>query len=149
MRMRKMYEKKVSSENPALVIVLIDQSTSTDRIMVAKGGQTYRISTMMKIVTDTLLYTLLRKAMKGTALKNYVEFAVIGYGTSIHSAIPHVNLEEFPINIERLKNEAQKTDTTGDELVPRAKRTWVEERSDGLTPMVAALKEARKIIVGI
>ena len=143
-----MYEKKVSTENPALVIVLIDQSTSTDRIMAAKGDQTYRISTMMKIVTDTLLYTLLRKAMKGTTLKNYVDFAVIGYGVSVHSALPQVNLEEYPINIERLKKESQKPDGSDNEdpLVPKPKREWVEERYDGLTPMVGALREARKIL---
>ena len=146
MRKRKMYDQKVTSQDPTLVIILIDQSTSMDRIMAQNESETYRVSTMAKIVTDNLLYTVLRKTMRGTSIKNYVDFAVIGYGTSIHSAIPHVNLEEFPINIERLKKEAQKIDTTGDELVPRAKRTWVEERSDGLTPMVAALKEARKII---
>ena len=142
-----MYKTKVDSANPVLVIVLIDQSTSTDRIMAAKGDQIYRISTMMKIVTDTLLYTLLRKGVKGTKLKNYVDFAVIGYGVSVHSALPRVNLEEFPINLERLKKEAQKPDDSDeDPIVPRPKREWVEERSDGLTPMVGALKEARKIL---
>ncbi len=145
-RKSKMYEQKVTSETPTLIIILIDQSTSMERIMAQKGTQTYRISTMAKIVSDNLLYTCLRKAMRGTKIKQYVEFAIIGYGISVHSALPRVNLDEFPIDMERLKQEAQKTDTEEGELVPRAKREWVEERSDGLTPMVAALKQARKII---
>ena len=143
------YKAKATINNPALLIFLIDQSTSMERILTEdKNHNSYSISRIVKIMVDNVLYQILRKNTEGATFKEKIQIAIIGYGLTVHSAIYEVNLEEYPIGVNRIDEVAQKSDPppSPDELFPRSKLSWVEERSDGLTPMLAAFEEAKKIL---
>ncbi len=144
------YEQKATEEHPTLLIILIDQSTSMERILAVdeKNDEAYSLSRMAKIMTDNVLYEILRKNTGGTALKEKIEVAVIGYGLTVHTAIPPVNLSEYPIGVKKIEEVSEKSEPppSPDELFPRSKLSWVEAREDGLTPMVAAFEEAKKIL---
>ena len=52
------YEQKATEEHPTLLIILIDQSTSMERILAVdeKNDEAYSLSRMAKIMTDNSRY---------------------------------------------------------------------------------------------
>ena len=145
-----MYDKKVTSHEPTLLILLLDQSVSMSETMTeTEQGEVYSIAKIAKIISDTFLYTAFRQCVRGNESKAYIDLAVIGYGNGTHSALPKIPLEQFPFSVKKLedaffaKNDSDPDDNS---VIPKPRLEWIEERADGLTPMLAAFTKARAIV---
>ena len=145
-----MYDNKITSAEPTLMVFLIDQSASMSEPLAEKEGVVYTIAKVAKIISDTFLYDAFRKCMRGNVFKPYIDLAVIGYGVGIHSALPKIPLEQFPFSVTKLadtyiaENPRNPDDNS---MIPKPKLEWLEERADsGVTPMLAAFTKAREII---
>ena len=145
-----MYDKKITSNEPTLLILLLDQSVSMSETMTeTEQGEVFSIAKIAKIISDTFLYTAFRKCVRGDEFKPYIDLAVIGYGNGTHSALPKIPLEQFPFSVKKLadtyiaKNDSDPDDNS---TVPKPRFEWVEERADGLTPMLAAFTKTRAIV---
>jgi hypothetical protein len=152
-----MYDKKITSNEPTLLILLLDQSVSMSETMTeTEQGEVFSIAKIAKIISDTFLYTAFRKCVRGDEFKPYIDLAVIGYGNSINSALPKIPLEQFPFSVKKLadtyiaKNDSNPDD---DSAIPKPKLEWVEERADGEPTgwvrhilMLAAFTKARDIV---
>ena len=146
-----MYDKQITSAEPGLMILLIDQSMSMSTTMAeTEQGESYTIAKVAKIISDTKLYDALRKCMRGDVFKPYIDLAVIGYGVGIHSALPKIPLEQFPFSVTKLEDAyiaKNDSDTDDNSMIPKPKLEWIEERADGqMTPTLAAFTKAREII---
>ena len=148
--MPSMYDKKITSDEPTLMVFLIDQSGSMGEPLAEKEGVVYTIAKIAKILTDTFLYESIRRCQRGNVFKPYIDFAIIGYGVGVHSALPKIPLEQFPFSITKLadayiaKNDSNTDDNS---MIPKPKLEWTEERADGqMTPTLAAFTKAREII---
>ena len=145
-----MYDKKVTSHEPTLLILLLDQSVSMSETMTeTEQGEVYSIAKVAKIISDTFLYTAWRKCVRGDQSLPYLDLAVIGYGNGTRSALPKIPLEQFPFSVKKLEDAyIAKNDSDPDDnsTVPKPRLEWVEERADGLTPMLAAFTKARAIV---
>ena len=147
--MPSMYDNKITSAEPTLMVFLIDQSASMSEPLAEKEGELYTIAKVSKIIADTFLYDAFRRCMRGNVFKPYIDLAVIGYGVGIHSALPKIPLEQFPFSVTKLaetyiaKNDSNTDDNS---MIPRPKLEWIEERADGYSPMLAAFTKAREIV---
>ena len=145
-----MYDKKITSDEPTLMVFLIDQSGSMGEPLAEKEGVVYTIAKIAKILTDTFLYESIRRCQRGNVFKPYIDFAIIGYGVGVHSALPKIPLEQFPFSVTKLADAYIAKNASNPDvvpLIPRPKLEWLEERADsGVTPMLAAFTKAREII---
>ena len=146
-----MYDAKVTSAEPGLVIILLDQSTSMDTTLVeTKEGEKFSISKMAKYVVDEFLYEAFNKCIREDELKPYLDIAVIGYALGLRSALPKIPLEQYPFSVTKLADTyIAKNDSNPDvdPVIPLPKLEWLEERADSLeTPMLAAFTKAREIV---
>ena len=145
-----MYDNKITSAEPTLMVFLIDQSASMSEPLAEKDGELYTIAKVAKIIADTFLYDAFRRCMRGNVFKPYIDLAVIGYGVGIHSALPKIPLEQFPFSVTKLADAYIAKNASNPDvvpLIPRPKLEWLEERADsGVTPMLAAFTKAREII---
>ena len=148
--MPSMYDKKITSDEPTLMVFLIDQSGSMGEPLVEKEGVVYTIAKIAKILTDTFLYESIRRCQRGNVFKPYIDFAIIGYGVGVHSALPKIPLEQFPFSVTKLEDAyiaKNDSDTDDNSMIPKPKLEWIEERADGqMTPTLAAFTKAREII---
>ena len=99
-----MYDQKISRENPILIIILVDQSESMEAEFFNDGNKKYTVADIAKHVIDKFLFQALRYCQNKKEIRDYIQIAIIGYNTSIKSALPKIALEEFPIGASRLKN---------------------------------------------
>lgn len=145
-----MYDKKITSDEPTLMVFLIDQSGSMGEPLAEKEGVVYTIAKIAKILTDTFLYESIRRCQRGNVFKPYIDFAIIGYGVSVHSALPKIPLEQFPFSVTKLADTYIAKNVSNpdvDPIIPLPKLEWLEERADSnVTPMLAAFTKAREIV---
>ena len=144
-----MYDAKITSAEPTLLVILLDQSSSMDTTLVETKGERFSIARMAKYVVDEFLYEAFNKCIREDELKPYLDIAVIGYGDGIHSALPKIPLEQFPFSVKKLedtffaKNDSDPDDNS---VIPKPRLEWIEERADGYSPMLAAFTKAREIV---
>ena len=144
-----MYDKKITSDHPTLMVFLIDQSASMSEPLAEKDGELYTIAKVAKIIADTCLYDAFRRCMRGEMFLPYIDLAVIGYGVGIHSALPKIPLEQFPFSVTKLADAYIAKNASNPDvvpLIPRPKLEWIEERADGYSLMLAAFTKAREIV---
>jgi len=151
-----MYDKKITSNEPGLIILLIDQSSSMSETLVKTAdGEAFSIAKMAKYVCDHFLNEIFQKCVRGNEFKPYLDLAVIGYGretergAKIRSALTKITLEQFPFSVTKLADcYTKKNQNTSDDasVVPKPRLEWTEERSSGDTPMLEAFKKSREII---
>lgn len=143
-----MYEKKVTTENPHLIVILIDQSSSMSKIFQNVKGKDYSIAHTAKHITDKCLYEIMRTCVSGNEIKPLVDLAIIGYGTSIRSATPKIPMDQLPFSVKELQNSyivKNEIDDSNFDRLLKPRYEWIEEVSNGTTSMMAALKKAKEI----
>ena len=66
-----MYDKKITSDHPTLMVFLIDQSGSMGKIIHAseKEGEVYTIAKIAKMILDSFLYDAFRRCQKENEFK--------------------------------------------------------------------------------
>ena len=145
-----MYDKKITSNEPTLLVLLIDQSVSmSEKMTETEQGEVFSIAKIAKIISDTFLYEAWRECVRGNESKAYIDLAVIGYGEGTRSAIQKIPYEQFPFSVKKLEDTyfaKNDSDPDDDSTIPKPRLEWVEERADGYTPMLAAFTKARDII---
>jgi len=139
-----MYDAKVTRADPALFVILIDQSSSMGEKFFSSDGKDITLAHVAKYVTDNFLVEVLSKCIRGDEIFDYVNFAIIGYSTSIKSAMPKVDLSEFPISSQKLQESIIKRNEDMDGFQTRYE--WIEAIASGKTSMMYALKKAKEII---
>ncbi|MCE9651851.1 MAG: hypothetical protein K8Q89_02155 [Nitrosarchaeum sp.] len=143
-----MYDQKITRQNPALIIFLIDQSSSMSDLMFTSSGSGFSMAKIAKYICDKCLYEAFRTCNAGNEVRPYIDLAIIGYGTSIRSAMPKIGLDELPFSVTKLSETwIKKNDSTpSDNEFESPRYEWVEEVSKGNTPMLEALTKTKKII---
>lgn len=143
-----MYNKKSSSSDPALIIILIDQSGSMSEIFF----QDRTVAKTVKHLCDKILYQILKDHTLGEKIKPRTELAVIGYGSSIRSAMPKIGIEEFPFSVSKLPDTYIKRNDLSDNSNEKITEheppplEWVEDVSNGGTAMLGAFIKTKEII---
>ena len=144
-----MYDAKITSAEPTLLVILLDQSSSMDTTLVETRGERFSIARMAKYVVDEFLYEAFNKCIREDELKPYLDIAVIGYALGLRSAVPKIPFEQFPFGVITLEgthtaeNPRNPDDTSA---VRKPRYEWLTERAHGDTPMLAAFTKAREII---
>lgn len=133
------YSSRVSSMNPACVVILVDQSIS----MRGFAGRSKR--TKAEVVaecTNNLIEELVLSSTKGFGEpKPYFDLAIIGYGfsssTPLMSLLPGTDLQQPFRSIDEVNKSAEVLD---------GQPTWIKSHADGATPMCGAFSMACEII---
>ena len=135
------YSSRVSSINPACVVILVDQSISM-RGLTVRSKKTK--AEVVAECTNNLIEELVLSSTKGFGEpKPYFDLAVIGYGfassTPLMSLLPGTDLQQPFRSIDEVNKCAE---------VSNGQPTWIKSHADGATPMCAAFLVACKLIEG-
>lgn len=142
------HEAQISRTNPTAFLFVVDQSGSmSDRMSIGKSKAEF--------VSDALnrtLMNLIGRCTKSEGVRDYFEVGVIGYGGrgvdngfsgALGSRVlnPVSAIEQHPTRVEDRK---KKMDDGAGGIVETSVKfpVWFEPRSDGGTPMRAALTKA-------
>lgn len=144
-----MYDKKITRNEPGLIIILLDQSESMREMFVQAPEGALSRADVCKNICDHVLYEAFRKCMKGNEYVPYLDVAVIGYGAELRSALPKIQLEEMPISVTSLRHTfiAENKDATEEfHENTKARLQWVEAVADGTTSMHTAFIKVYEIL---
>jgi len=142
----KKYEKQWSSNEPGLMIFLIDQSGS----MEVEWGDKNRAE-QTSLVVNKVLENIILTNMDGTKPKNRAYISLIGYGGNGGNTVDILakgllsDIADNPIDIQKVK--VKKPDGGGGIIeIVEEKPVWVTPIANGLTPMGGAMDLAKDII---
>lgn len=128
------YIRRIGTDHPGLILLLIDQSYS-----MADDNK----SKIAALAVNRVIYEIILACQSGTDIKNRSYIGVIGYGESIKPVVGGwvSEIAEKPIGIEKLK---QKVGDGAGGLVEIdiEQPYWVEPVADNGTPMADALEKA-------
>lgn len=142
-----MYSARITRDNPAAFIFLIDQSGSMEEKM-ASGPVITTKAEVVAEVTNLLLREIVNRCRKEDGVADYFDIAAIGYSGEqasmllskemfvTPSALNMAHCRKRTITRERLVMDGG-TRLTTDNL-----NYWIEPRAQGNTPMRAALEQA-------
>ena len=138
------YEKKMSSNNPGLIVILLDQSWSmTDEYVENENKSVFATKAINRVIHEIILANA-----DGNTTKNRCIIAIYGYGGDKEMLLKGSlqDLEEQPIRIENLKKKSP--DGAGGIIELDFKLPiWVEAEEDGNgTPMEVAFANAYSTI---
>jgi len=132
------YSARVTSKSPALIIILVDQSSSMDKP--ALGTEKSKAEVVADCVNQLIEELVLKSTKDFSEPKPYFDLTVIGYGRSEKSKLQYLlrgTNEETPfVAIDELNRSA---------VIVGGRPTWIRPISDGGTPMCAAFKIAAKL----
>lgn len=146
------YEAEISRENRALIVFLLDQSTSMAEAWSA--GEGHKADGLADII-NRFLGSLVIRSTKDEGVRDYFEIAMIGYGQRVSDAwegslagqyahpIPVV--ADTPLRVDERRRKV--SDGAGG-LVETTFRlpVWVEVQANGGTPMCEAMGKAAEIV---
>lgn len=150
------YSAEISRTNPTAFVFVVDQSAS----MADPFGDGAQIKTKAQGVADALnriLQELSVKCAKDEGVRDYFDVCVIGYGAHVGPAFsgPLAGREFVPIgdvarNPSRIEERPKKEDDGAGGLVERSVKfpIWFEAKSEGGTPMTAALTGVQSLLEG-
>lgn len=135
------YSSRVSSKNPACVVILVDQSISM-RGLAVRSKKTK--AEVVAECTNNLIEELVLSSTKGFGEpKPYFDLAVIGYGfsttTPLLSLLPGTDLQRPFRSIDEVNKSAEVLD---------GQPTWIKSHANGTTPMCGAFSVACELIEG-
>ena len=152
------YNARITRENPAAIVILLDQSGSMSKIV----DKNNKLSEFVVNSVNEMLQTLLSRCLNGLSeeLKDYFRILIIGYGrfnetgkTSVDycwegnlKGKNWVSVEDLRNNIlEEEESLIEHTDRFGQkkERIIRRKK-WFKAKAEGKTPMVEALNLCAK-----
>lgn len=147
------YTAEINRTNPGCVLFLIDESFSMSEPMDAARSKAQAVADIL----NRTIQDLIVRCGREEGVRNYFEVGVLGYSQdSVRNALsgaleskvlhPIGEIEANPLKVdERMK---KIPDGVGGLLeVPVKFQTWYEARTDGGTPMTAALARAGEELV--
>ena len=152
------YCKRVTRDEPAGFMVLIDQSKSMGEFITDNSGNQKTKAEHLSIIVNTFLEELILTCQKTTEVKDYFEILVLGYGKKEDpiSIVWDGPLKDKEwVTVTELKNGSlRKEIITKPNPKPIGKReiseelnVWIEPFSEGLTPMKTAFLKAKEYLV--
>ena len=79
-----------------------------------------------KFFCDKIMFQIMSECQEGKEIKPRFDFAVIGYGSAIRSAMPKIQIEELPISVTRLPETWIKKNNVLFDLI---KMDWIDGKT--------------------
>jgi len=145
-----MYEKRMASADPGLLVLLVDHSFSMSDPIVQTGTNPMRKIDAAAWGTNNFLYNITQKCSGESKYKDYLSIAVISYGDEVGSALTKIPYENFPVSVNEIVDAFYKEIDDPQEVngEPGSPLEWIntEQRLGGRTPMKLAFTKAEEII---
>lgn len=150
------YIAKITRDRPTAIIFLIDQSGSMNGGTLTMNGLDMNKANAAARIVNATLNELLGKATRDGEMRDYIHFAIIGYGAQAKANVlwqgnlagkTWVTPQELANNGEvvNLKKVTKLPDgTTHSTLQPTKK--WFDAVAEGVTPMHDALTQAQQLL---
>lgn len=148
-----MYSAEINRNQPACLLLLIDQSTSMSTTWANAGTSK---ADQLAMAVNRILGTAVMLCAKGDdRIFDYFEVGILGYGEGVqpilHGSGPGRELlpiSELAYNPKRVDQIPRKEpDGAGGVVeVLRSFPVWVDAVADGWTPMVEAVTEAQRVV---
>lgn len=148
-----MYSAEINRKQPALLLLLIDQSFSMSEPWAQTGES--KAKALAMAVNNLLSNAVLLCSRGGEKIYNYFEVGALGYGDEVapvlHGAengrvvVPVSELAEHPKRIDKVTRRV--SDGAGGLVaVDQQMPVWVDPVTNGMTPMTAAFSTAEPIV---
>lgn len=148
-----MYSARISRKNPALFVILIDQSGSMEEPTLLYG-QTVTKAQAVADTVNMLIAELLHRSRREEGCRDYFDIAVLGYhgdrpqlllGSDGKPLLKPSELDDFDTPRNRLQRERRLPDgRTLFSIVEQ--RQWVAPFAGGQTPMYGALLRGYELV---
>jgi len=148
------YEAEISRANPTCFIFILDQSGSMADSF--GGGEIAQSkAAFLADVTNKTLHDLVLRCAATEEIRNYYHVAVVGYGGSSGSAFAGLltgkdltPISEVANNPARVEQRIKKIPDGAGGLVDQTVKfpTWLDPKSNGATPMCAALQHVHGLL---
>ncbi|WP_327145234.1 vWA domain-containing protein [Nocardia sp. NBC_01327] len=148
-----MYSAEINRKQPALLMLLVDQSFSMSEP--AGQGQGTKADVLALAVNNLLGNAVLLCSRGGEKIYNYFEVGVVGYGAKIGPILHGADAERRVLPVKELADNPRRIDTVARRVpdgaggvvpVQQQMPVWVDPLADGATPMVSALGYAEPVI---
>jgi hypothetical protein len=147
------YSAEINRRRPALLLLMIDQSTSMEDSWAGIGAS--KAEALAEAVNKTLSNAI-ALCSKGTQrVYDYFQIGVLGYGAEISHQLPGTRLGEIIVSIGDLARSPKRVEQRTAETVDGAGRrvlveqpfaVWVDPVAYGMTPMTAAFRAAEPVV---
>lgn len=136
------YEREITRQHPALMVLLLDQSGSMQSAWFRGGTKADGVAeTVNNLIQEIVLLSIRQREVR-----HYFDLAVIGYsGSTVTSMFQGTDIEHPIITCTRA-NEIVRRETAVEQGLRIERHVWVESRAAGQTPMCLALSTARKVV---
>jgi hypothetical protein len=148
-----MYAAEINRNQPACLLLVIDQSTSMSATWADTGTSK---ADQLALAVNRILGTAVMLCAKGdNRIFDYFEVGVLGYGRDVrpilHGSGPGRELlpiSEVAFNPQRVDDVVRKEPDGAGGVVEVKRRfpIWVDAVADGWTPMVAAMNDAHRVV---
>jgi hypothetical protein len=148
-----LYSAEINRKQPALLLVLVDQSYSMSEPWGASGQS--KAETLALAVNRLLGNAVLQCSKGDNRVHDYFEVGVIGYGADINLSLhgadparPVLPIGELARNPRRVDQVMKRmSDGAGGIMeVPMNVAVWIDPVTNGPTPMVEAFQTAEKVV---
>lgn len=148
-----MYSAEINRKQPALLMLLVDQSFSMSEP--AGQGQGTKADVLALAVNNLLGNAVLLCSRGDDKIYNYFEVGVVGYGAKIGPILYGADAERRVLPVKELAENPRRVDAVtrrvpdgagGVVSVNQQIPVWVDPLADGATPMVSALSYAEPVI---
>jgi hypothetical protein len=152
------YSQKITRQNPALFLFLLDQSYS---MVEQLGNDSQQKQDQLATAINSLLQNMVIQATKDEGVRHYMDVAVIGYRTDdeanpiIESPLSGVLQQQDRVSIveigENMDLETRMQEYFDDDIgemqqAPVEFPVWVKPKAQGGTPMCTALHKAYQVV---
>ncbi|MFF4024416.1 VWA domain-containing protein [Nocardia elegans] len=148
-----MYSQQINRRQPALLMLLIDQSASMNDRWAGLGQSKAQV--LADAVNETLHNATLSCNKGGNRIYDYFEVGAFGYGADIRPVLagtsvdtPAIPVSEFAQRPKRIEQRTSPTMNAAGHVVTGSRRLpiWIEPSANGLTPMTQAFTVIEPIL---
>ncbi|WP_069162898.1 vWA domain-containing protein [Nocardia altamirensis] len=148
-----MYSAEINRKQPALLMLLVDQSFSMSEPWGQAGGS--KAEALSTAVNNLLGNAVLLCSKGGEKIYNYFEVGVLGYGPATGPILHGADRSRPVLPVQDIANNPRRVDTVtrrvpdgagGVVAIQQQMPVWVDPVADGATPMVDAFSQAEPVI---
>jgi hypothetical protein len=146
------YTAEISRQNPASILILVDQSRSMSEPFCGVPGQSKAEGVADAV--NRLLQNLVLKSAKADGVRDYFRVGVIGYGVKLTCGLGGSLPDAALVPVSRMADRCLRVETRtrevedGGEVVEQPYRfpIWFEPVANGGTPMAGAFEAAENVL---
>lgn len=147
-----MYEARITREHRTAIVLLCDQSGSMAEELQFRGQPMTKADAVARILNE-LLEEIVNRSRRAEGIRDYFDIAVLGYsGKAVSSLlsgqgefITASQLAQKPVRIEN-ETVLRRLPSGNQVAASVARKYWIASKSQGETPMGAALSEAARLV---